>query len=151
MTEVQSPAVPALVLRRTYPVPRDRVFAAWTDPALAQKFLCPEDVTIPEIAMDVRVGGAYRIVMLLPEGERMVVRGVYREVRAPERLVMTWRWDEDDPADERDTLISLDFTQRDGGTELVLTHEKFAGVESRARHEHGWTAILEKLDGLRTD
>jgi uncharacterized protein YndB with AHSA1/START domain len=58
---------------------------------------------------------------------------------------MTWRWEEDDPAEEYDSLLSLDFNDRNGQTELVLTHEKLASAESRARHEEGWTAIVDQL------
>jgi uncharacterized protein YndB with AHSA1/START domain len=147
MSETSTPAiVPALVLRRTYAAPRQRVFDAWTNPELAMKFFGPGDVTVPEMEMDVRTGGTYRIVMLMPDGERMNVGGTYREVRAPERLSMTWRWEEDDPADEFDTLLTLDFNEVAGGTELVLTHEQLASVESRDRHADGWGKILDQLE-----
>ena len=124
----------------------ERVFDAWTNPELAMKFFGPGDVTVPEMEMDVRTGGTYRIVMVMPDGERMNVGGTYREVRAPERLSMTWRWEEDDPADEFDTLLTLDFNEVAGGTELVLTHEQLASVESRDRHADGWGKILDQLE-----
>ena len=143
-TRTQS-AVPALVLRRTYKAPRQRVYDAWTEPELAAKILGPGDVTVPEIEMDVRTGGTYRLMMLMPDGERMKVGGTYREVRAPERLAMTWRWEEDDPADEFDTLLTLDFNEVAGGTELVLTHEQLSSVESRDRHADGWGKILDQI------
>jgi len=58
---------------------------------------------------------------------------------------MTWRWEEDKPEDEYDTLLTLEFNELNGGTELVLTHEQFANADSRDRHEDGWTAIMEQL------
>ena len=145
MTNLQSPAVAALVLRRTYPVPRERVFAAWTNPEIAARFLGPGEIKTTVAKMDVKVGGTFSIVMDSPENGRFVARGTYLEVNAPKRLVMTWRWEEDDPAEEYDSLLSLDFNERNGETELVLTHEKLASVESRARHEEGWTAIVDQL------
>lgn len=145
---MQSTTVPALVLRRVYRAAPERVYQAWTDPALAKQFLCPFDVTIPEISFDVRKGGAYHIVMLKADGERLVVRGVYRDVQPARRLSMTWKWEEDDPKDEHETLLTVDFKPADGGTELTLTHEQFATAESRSNHEGGWTSILEKLEKL---
>jgi uncharacterized protein YndB with AHSA1/START domain len=144
MTESTS-LVPAVTLRRSYKAPRERVFAAWTKPEIAATFLGPEDVTVPEIQMDVRTGGSYRITMLRPDGEPWIVTGVYREVVAPERLSMTWRWQEDDPADEYDSLVTLEFNELGGETEVVLTHAQLASVESRDRHEGGWSAILDQL------
>ncbi|HEX3549715.1 MAG TPA: SRPBCC domain-containing protein [Candidatus Elarobacter sp.] len=146
MNQASTPvAVPALVLRRTYAAPRQRVFDAWTTPDRIAQFFGPGDMTVPEITMDVRTGGTYRIVMQRPDGERLPAIGTYREVRAPERLSMTWKWEEDDPADEVDTLLTLEFNDVPGGTELVLTHEQLRSVESRDRHAEGWTMILEQL------
>jgi uncharacterized protein YndB with AHSA1/START domain len=83
--------------------------------------------------------------MLMADGERWNVGGTYREVSPPERLVMTWRWEEDKPEDEHDTLLTLEFNEHDGGTELILTHEQFASAESRDSHQEGWTQIMEQL------
>jgi uncharacterized protein YndB with AHSA1/START domain len=66
-------------------------------------------------------------------------------VNVPERLVMTWRWEEDDPAEEYDSLVSLDFHELNGTTELVLTHEKLISLESRDHHEDGWTQVIDQL------
>ena len=63
MSDTRTPIAPALVLRRTYAAPRQRVFDAWTKPELTVKFLGPNDVAIPEIQMDVRTGGSYKIMM----------------------------------------------------------------------------------------
>jgi uncharacterized protein YndB with AHSA1/START domain len=145
MTNLQSPAVPAVILRRTYSAPRERVFAAWTNPEIAVRFLSNGNVKATDIQMDVKTGGTYRITMTSPEDGGFVARGTYREVNVPERLVMTWRWEEDDPAEEYDSLLTLEFNERNGETELVLIHEKIATLESRERHEQGWTEIIARL------
>lgn len=143
--------IPALVIRRVYDAAPERVFDAWTSPELAKQFLGPNDVVAEEVRMDVRTGGTYRIVMLMKDGERWAVGGVYRDVRRPSRLQMTWRWEEEDPSDEYDTLLTLEFKPHENGTELILTHEQFASEESRQSHAHGWEAILEALSAvLRT-
>jgi uncharacterized protein YndB with AHSA1/START domain len=145
MTNQQPVTVPALVVRRTYRAPRERVFAAWTTPEIAMRFFSPGEVKATDVQMDVKPGGTYAIAMLTPEGERFVARGAYREVKRPERLVMTWRWEEDDPAEEHETLLTLEFNEQGGETELVLTHENLASVESHGRHEEGWTSIMDRL------
>src|SRR5579871_6200174 len=123
---MQSTTVPALVMRRIYGASPARVYQAWTDPDLAAQFLCPEGMRIPEITLDVRVGGRYRIVMQGEGGEQFIAYGVYREVRPAERLSMTWQWEEDDPSQEHETLLTLEFTAHEKGTEFVLTHERLA-------------------------
>lgn len=136
---------PSLVIRRTIAAPRARVFAAWTQPGQMRKWAGPGEITVPECECDPRVGGTYRITMQQANGERLVVRGVYREVREPERLSYTWGWEEDSPADEIETLVTVEFHDRDGKTDLVLTHEGFASEKSRDGHNAGWDGALEKL------
>lgn len=148
MTQIGTPAVPELVLKRTYKAPRERVFDAWITPEIASRFFGPGEVEARDITMDARVGGAYSITMAMPDGEKLLVRGIYREVRRPERLAMTWSWEEDDPNDEIESLLTLDFNEKDGGTELVLTHAQLASVESADRHKDGWTQILEQLGAI---
>lgn len=145
MTQTRTPAVAAAVLRRIYRAPREQVFAAWTTPAIAARFLGPDDVKAIDVKMDVREGGTYSIGMQRADGETWFVKGVYREVRAPDRISMTWRWEEDDPADEIETLLTIEFNDLNGQTGLVLTHEQFATVESREGHLKGWTSILDNL------
>jgi uncharacterized protein YndB with AHSA1/START domain len=145
MTQSETAAPTRLSLRRTFAAPRERVFAAWTTPEIARQFMGPGDVEASEIRMDPRTGGSYSITMVKPDGERLVASGVYREVRAPERIVCTWSWEEDDPALERETLLTLDFIERGEQTELVLTHENFRDAQQRDNHNEGWTEILDQL------
>ena len=110
--------------------------------------LRPESVTIADVAMDVRTGGSYHIVMQKEDGERLTVRGTYRDVQPAKRLSMTWKWEEDDPTDEYATVLTIEFAPVDGGTELTLTHEGFQKEQNRSDHEDGWTSILDKLTKL---
>ena len=144
-----SATVPAIVMRRTYSASPQQVYDAWTDPELARQFMCPEDVKAGKIDMDVRVGGTYRIEMLLPNGETYVAYGVYKDVQPAKRLSMTWTWEEDNKADEHETLLTIDLAPNGSGTDLTLTHEYLASEKSREDHTHGWTSILEKLNDVR--
>ena len=141
--------VPAIVIRRTYSATPQEVYAAWTDPELMRQFMCPEDVTFDNAQLDVRVGGKYRIVMNLPDSEKYVAYGVYKDVQPAKRLSMTWTWEENDKAEEHETLLTIDLAPNGTGTDLTLTHEKLASQKSAEDHTHGWTSILEKLSNVR--
>ena len=58
-----------LVVRRVLRVPRARVFAAWLDPALMSRWMCPGDTSHATVELDPRVGGKFRIVMHHARGE----------------------------------------------------------------------------------
>lgn len=80
---------PSVVIARIIKAPRERVFKAWTDPKQMAQWWGPAVFTTPVCEMDVRPGGLYRIVMRSPDGVDYPLKGVYREVVEPERLVMT--------------------------------------------------------------
>ena len=139
-------AVPALVIRRVYDAPVHRVYSAWTDPTIACRFMGPGDVRCEILEMNVVKDGTYAL--LMHSDEDMTVRGRYVEVVPDRKLVMTWRWEEDKPEDEYDTLLTLEFNPLPEGTEFILTHEQFATEQSRGNHEGGWTKIVDALGGV---
>jgi len=142
--EAVSPAQASLRLERTFAAPREKVFRAWTDPKAFVRWFSPSDqhdTRIPEL--DAKPGGRYRIEVKSPEGQLYRGAGTYREVRAPERLVFTWKW-EHEPL-ESETLVTVEFLESGSGTRLILTHGSFTTVTSRQEHEHGWTAVLDNL------
>ncbi len=147
MSNTQTTA-PALIIRRTFNASRERVFAAWTDPKLVSAWFGPPTMVLNNVTYDARLGGSYRIEMSTSDGEAFNVGGTFTEFRAPERLAYTFRWEEDDADLEHDTLISIDFIDRNGQTEMVFTHENFASDVSRGNHERGWTATFEQLENL---
>jgi uncharacterized protein YndB with AHSA1/START domain len=79
-------------LTRVFDAPRERVWREWTEPErFADWFGGPEaDVPLDSVAMDVRPGGAWRATMFAgPDRREIRWSGEYREVVAPERLVVT--------------------------------------------------------------
>src|SRR6266850_4554235 len=78
-----------LILTRIIDAPREKVFKAWTDPALLKQWFAPLPWTTPLVETDVRPGGSSHIVMRGPDGNEFPNRGVYLEVVKNERLVFT--------------------------------------------------------------
>jgi len=134
-----------LRLSRSFPAPRERVFRAFTVPAQMVRWWGPKGFTVPACTMDVRAGGAWHTVMRSPEGQDHIVSGVYREIVPPERLVLTWAWEEDG-ARGHETVVTIELFETPGGTRLELTHEPFQTDDSRQRHRHGWSSCLDCLE-----
>ena len=97
---------------------------------------------------DLRVGGEYRIrVNSKTCGGATELSGIYREVERPSRLDHTWGWS-DPRLDAGQTLVTVDFVDVNGDTEVRLGHEGFPTPEHRDNHNYGWSASVEKLEKL---
>ena len=81
------------LVERVFDAPRDRVFAAYTDPELIVQWYGPHGTEMTVDKMEARTGGDWRFVMRNPDGTETAFRGTYREITAPERIVQTWEWE----------------------------------------------------------
>jgi uncharacterized protein YndB with AHSA1/START domain len=143
-----------LQLTRVFDAPRELVFKAWTDANQFKQWFgaaACDGASLRSVKVDACVGGKYRLQAQKDDGEFFTTVGIYREVKPPERLVFTWAFEKDGSGEEfgevepPEMLVTLEFKARGKQTELLLTHEKFASVESRDRHEQGWTRCLNEL------
>jgi uncharacterized protein YndB with AHSA1/START domain len=131
-----------ITLSRTFRAPRERVFAAWTDPETMQRWMVRGKCTAAEV--DLRVGGAYRLTAEMPYGPA-VAFGTYREIVEPERLVFTFSW-EQIPIGE--TVVTIDFLDRDGDCEMLFTQNLFPDEQTASIHEMTWPLDFDLLDKI---
>jgi uncharacterized protein YndB with AHSA1/START domain len=132
----------SVVVSRRFSAPAARVFEAWLDPEVLAKFMTPcVGGPAARVTNDPVEGGAFEIIMRTEEKE-IPHRGVYKTIDRFDRLVFTW----DSPFSLPDSEVTLEFVERAGGTDVTLTHVKFASEDARNGHERGWTDILASLE-----
>ena len=99
MVSQTASSIKEIVITREFDAPRERVWQAWTDPEMVQRWYGPEGFTAPSIKIDLRVGGKYIWAMRGPAGSPMdrlmYIAGVYKEIVPNEKLVVVeYRSDE---------------------------------------------------------
>ena len=139
--QAQTSSPVALVVKRTFKAPRERIFRAWTSAPELSAWFAPSDDFMIAADTDLQVGGSYRIEMRHVSGQVHIVRGSYREIDAPNKLVYTWRWE----GAPTDTLVTVEFRPKGDATEITLTHEMLPSDEERAKHEQGWNGCMARL------
>jgi uncharacterized protein YndB with AHSA1/START domain len=132
-----------LRIERTYDAPIERVFDAWTSEEVLRRWWRTErDWETSDAQVDLRVGGAVRVVMRDPAtGREIGGGGLYTEVEPPTRLAFTWLWD----GDTRRTLIEIDFSEAGGATTVSFTHRDLWDEQAVRDHQDGWTRMFEFL------
>ena|SRR5438105_6227198 len=135
-----------LEIKRVINAPRARVYAAWTDPAQLKEWFGPENVQTRKITADAREGGEFRWDLINPEGEDMTIRGEFRELQPDRKIVFTWQFDDDEDWKSHVSVVTVDLSDRDSGTELRLIHEQLPTKQFRDGHNQGWNSALNKLE-----
>src|ERR1700730_16097185 len=136
----------SLEIKRVIRAPRDCVYAAWTDPAQLREWFGPENVQTRNIVAETRVGGKFCWELTNSDGEKMTMRGEYAESQPNRKIVSTWKWEDDEDWEQRDSVVTVELSDCDGGTEVLLIHEQLPSEESRDRHTEGWNSVLDKLE-----
>jgi uncharacterized protein YndB with AHSA1/START domain len=138
-----------VVITRVFDAPRELVWAAWTDPRHMAQWWGPHGFTNPRCELDVRPGGAIRILMRAPDGAEHPMRGVFREVVAPERLVFTAVAEDEHGLALLEALTTVTFAEERGKTKLTVHARAVGFVAAAARMlegtQAGWTQSLERL------
>jgi uncharacterized protein YndB with AHSA1/START domain len=117
-TTFTTPSDREVVMTREVDAPRELVFDAWTKPEHVQQWMLgPSGWTMPVCEIDLRPGGAWHFVWGRADGTEMEMRGEYREVTPPERLVSTESWGGDWP----ETINTVTLSEEDGKTTITQT------------------------------
>jgi uncharacterized protein YndB with AHSA1/START domain len=138
-----------VVITRVFDAPRELVWKAWTEPSHMAQWWGPKDFTNPVCELDVRPGGALRIVMRAPDGAEYPMKGVFLEILEPERLVFTNIAVDTDGNHLLEGLTNVTFAEHGGKTKLTLQTRAVAlvahAIAYLAGMEAGWTQSLERL------
>lgn len=143
-----------LTIIRVFNAPREKVFKAWTEPELVAKWWGPKGVTNPTCEWDARPGGVIDVVMLAGEelgdlkGSEWPMKGTFREVDPPNRLVYTSSaiMDNKPILECTNTVI---FEEQDGKTKMILkivvTKASPEAEGPLSGMEIGWNQSIDKL------
>jgi uncharacterized protein YndB with AHSA1/START domain len=123
-----------ILITREFDAPRRLVYRAWTTPELVKRWWSGKRGETTLVEIDLRVGGAWRCVMVTDSGSEVAFRGEYYEIVPNERIVSTEVYEgmpEGEP--EGEALNTVTFTEADGRTTLTVLVQH-ASKEARDAH-----------------
>ncbi len=154
---VTTPSDREIAMTRVFEAPRKLVFEAYTKPELLKRWLGVHNGwSLAVCEIDLKVGGTYRYVWRGPGRAEMGMRGVFREVVPPERIVATEKFD--DPWYPGEGVSTLALAEQGGRTTLTLTvlyesREARDGVLASPMEQgvaEGFEKLAEILASLQT-
>jgi uncharacterized protein YndB with AHSA1/START domain len=145
---VTLPADEQILITREFDAPRHLVYKAWTTPELVRRWWTANrgEMTVAEI--DLRVGGAWRYVMVTPDGFEVAFHGEYREIVPNERIISTEVYE---AMPEGEALNTLTFAENEAGRTTVTLLVEHENREHRDAHvnsgmEDGLQDALDLLE-----
>jgi uncharacterized protein YndB with AHSA1/START domain len=146
MATVTLPEDEQILITREFDAPKQLVYRAWTTPELVKRWWSGKRGETTLVEIDLRVGGAWRYVMVTNGGFEVAFHGEYREIVPNERIVSTEVYE---GIPDAQTLNTATFTEADGRTTLTILVQH-ASKEARDAHiDSGMeTGMQEAMDIL---
>jgi uncharacterized protein YndB with AHSA1/START domain len=137
---VTLPTDEQILISREFNAPKELVYKAWTTPELVKRWWNARrgEVTIAEI--DLRVGGAWRYVMVTDDGFEVGFHGEFREIVPNERIVATEVYE---GMPDAETVNTVTFTEADGRTTLTILVQHSKKEHRDAHIESGMEAGMQ--------
>jgi uncharacterized protein YndB with AHSA1/START domain len=151
------------VISRTFDAPRDLVWKVHTEADHLKQWFGPKGFTMPTCTLDLRPGGIFHYCLKTPDGVEMWGKWTFREIVAPERLVVVVSFSDKDggitrhpfaPDWPRETLGTTTFTETDGKTTITVRWIAINATEAELKTfdagfdgmNQGWTGTMDQLD-----
>jgi uncharacterized protein YndB with AHSA1/START domain len=152
------------VISHMFHARRDKVWQAWTERERLMQWFGPAGVTIPVAKMDFRPGGSFHYCMRTADGKTMWGRFAYREIVAPEKIVLVNSFSDANggltrhpfnPAWPLETLSTTTFADNGEYTRLTIEWTPLNATDEErgtfnSAHDgmrQGWSGTFGQLTG----
>ena len=143
-----------LILTRDFDATPDKLFRAWTEPALITQWFTPAPWSTASAEVDLRPGGSSVVTMRGPDGTEFPNRGIYLEVVPNQRLVFTDAYTSAwEPSEKPFMTGILTFEELGNGRTRYTARVRHWTIADREAHEkmgfhQGWPIATEQLAAL---
>jgi uncharacterized protein YndB with AHSA1/START domain len=150
------------VISRVFDAPRELVWKAWSERDRLMEWFGPKGFKLTAANLDFRSGGSFHYAMQTPDGKEMWGRFVYREIVAPERIVLVSSFSDAKGGLTRhpfsatwplEMLTTTTFAEEGGKTKLMIVWSPLNATETerktfdqgRSSMTQGWGGTFEQL------
>lgn len=142
---VTLPASEEILITREFAAPRHLVYRAWTTPELVRRWWSGRRGEVTSVEMDLRVGGAWRYVMVAGDGSGVAFHGEYREIVPDERIVYT---EVLEGRPEAQALTTVTFSAAGGRTTVAILVRYDSEQDRDTHRRYMRRGLAEALDLL---
>ena len=135
-----------LTIKKTFQVPRETVWEAWTRPEHIIQWWAPKGMKITVVSHEFTVGGKWKYTMPMPDGSEFISEGEYTEIVEPEKIVTTANFR---PMTES-VVIHVLFEEKGDKTEFTFSvihpTEEYCRQQEKMGFYNGWGTAFKRLE-----
>ncbi len=164
MSTAPASAEKEFVISREFDAPRELVWKAWTERDRLMQWFGPKGFKMTTAKLDLRPGGSFHYGLTAPDGMQIWGKFVYREIAAPERIVLVNSFSDENggiarhpmrPSWPRELLSTTTLTENNGKTTVTVrwaplnpsAEERATFDENHESMRMAWGGTLDQLDG----
>ncbi len=138
---VTLPTDEQILITREFDAPKHLVYRAWTTPELVRRWWSGHRGAMTIAEIDLRVGGAWRYVMIANGGHEVAFHGEYREIVPNERIVTTEVYE---GMPDGEVLNTMTFAEAEGRTILTVLVQAASKEERDVIIDSGMEAGMQE-------
>jgi len=140
-----------VTINRTFNVPIELVWEAWTQPEHIAKWWSPKGMETKIIEHEFSVGGKWAYSMPMPNGQEFIADGVYTEIVFLEKIISTANFKPMTEGVEIQSLFEKDGDKTHFTFNVVHPTEEYKIQQEKMGILNGWGSVFERLEVLLTE
>lgn len=135
-----------LTLERTFNAPIKLVWEAWTQPEHIALWWGPKGMDTKVIEHDFKVGGKWKFVMMMPDGNEFVTEGVYSEIVELEKIFSSADFKPMTEGVEIQALFEASGDKTNFTFNVVHPTEEYCKQQEKMGFYNGWGSVFDRLE-----
>ena len=137
-----------VTIKRTFNAPINLVWDAWTQSEHIAEWWSPKGIKTKVVEHDFKVGGKWKYIMPMPNGQEFIAEGEYTEIVEFEKIVSSANFR---PMTEGVEIQSL-FKSNDNKTDFIFNvihpTEEYKIKQEKMEIMNGWGSVFDRFGEL---
>ena len=139
-----------LVIKKTFNAPIKLVWEAWTQPEHIVQWWAPKGMTIKVIEHDFKIGGKWKYVMPMPDGNEFISDGEYLEIGDFQKIFTTANFKPMTEGVEIHVLFEENGDKTNFTFSVIHPTEEYCKEQEKMGFYNGWGSAFDRLEILVT-
>lgn len=137
-----------ITLKRTFNAPLALVWEAWTQAEHIAEWWSPKGVKTKVVTHEFKVGGQWKYIMPMPNGQEFIAEGSYTEIIEFEKIVSSANFKPMTEGVEIQSLFEPNGEKTEFTFHVIHPTEAYKIQQEKMGILNGWGSVFDRLDTL---